>query len=64
MAGKVGQNGKKVRQLDYFTDELIEEYPSLESAAEDNFITRKAIQYALARNEGRVNKILAKFEYA
>ena len=64
MAGRIGQNGKRVRQLDYYTDELIDEYPSLEDAAADNFISVKTIRYALVRNEGKVNRILAKFEYA
>lgn len=54
---------RKVRQIDYYTNELIDEYKNIEDAAKDNFVTYDAVRHALNKNNGVMKIAKLKFEY-
>lgn len=54
----------RVRQLDYDTGELIEEYASISDAAEDNWLTFDALSSALIAKNGLMPRRKLRFEYA
>lgn len=56
-------NAKKVRQLDYYTGEVIETYNSIREAARDNFCDITSVQKALWSRNGVMPLKELKFEY-
>lgn len=55
---------RKVRQLDYETGELIEEYSSITEAAEDNWLTYDALSSVLNAKNGLMPIKKLRFEYS
>lgn len=58
-----GRKHVRVRQLDYETNEVIEEYNTIEEAAYDNYIDRKMLTFAVLHNQGKIDRLGLKFEY-
>ena len=58
-----GRKHVRVRQLDYETNEVIEEYNTIEEAAYDNYIDRKMLTFAVLYNQGKIDRLGLKFEY-
>lgn len=54
---------RKVVQLDYITNEVIEVYNSVNQASIDNFISPCSIRIALAKNNGILHRKKLKFKY-
>ena len=55
---------RRVKQLDYDTGEVIEEYESINLAAKDNFIASKTLRNALNNRRGLIKSKNLRFEYA
>lgn len=53
---------KRVRQVDFYTGEFIDEYESISEAARDNFLKVDSLQKALKKNNGRMAYKELKFE--
>lgn len=53
----------KIRQLDYYTKELIEVYRTAEDAAADNYITYQTLMKAIKCNNGIVKSRKLRFEF-
>lgn len=53
----------KIRQLDYYTKELIEVYRTAEEAAADNYITYQTLMKAIKCNNGIVKSRKLRFEF-
>ena len=58
-----GRKPIRVRQVDYETNEFIEEYDTIEDAAYDNYIDRKMLVFAVFHNQGKIDRLGLKFEY-
>ena len=58
-----GRKPIRVRQVDYETNEVIEEYDTIEAAAYDNYIDRKMLTFAVLHNQGKIDRLGLKFEY-
>lgn len=58
-----GRRPTRVRQVDYETNEVIEEYDTIEEAAYDNYIDRKMLAFAVLHNQGKIDRLRLKFEY-
>ncbi len=55
---------KKVKQLDYFTGELVEEYNSISDAAYDNWLNERTVYKALNKRNGFIHSLSLRFEFA
>lgn len=62
--GRTGKTkSKKVRQLDYYTGEEIEVYPSIKDAAYDNYVDPVTLSRYLRDKKGLVDYKKLRFEY-
>ena len=56
-------DAKKIRQVDYYTNEEIEVYDSVSKAAYDNFIDVNYLLRVMRKSGGIVERQKLKFEY-
>ena len=58
----MGRKQKRIKQVDYYTREEIEVYESMAIAAFDNYITERAISFAINHNDGKIDNKELRFE--
>lgn len=63
--GKITESIKKPRiaLLDYYTNELIDVYDTIEDAAHDNHVSVSGIRHAFKRHNGLMKNKKMKFEF-
>lgn len=54
---------KRVEQLDFETDEVIETYESIAEAADDNFLHATDLVHVLKHQNGCMKRLKLKFRY-